>query len=172
MIAKALAVAAVTSGVAVLSAGISSANPPAFPDLSGYTPVDIADYRIDTTTPGHSSSGTYFATPDGVICNFSSLQPQCRGNNFPAVPPAASDPARGLNRANWIGTVTGLKQTNEGTPTNTFNGQAIKTLPPLHSITVGGAVCGVDDHGTTACKDSQGRGFILSPEWSGWLPKV
>lgn len=33
----------------------------------------------------------------------------------------------------------------------------MKTLSPLHSITVGSAVCGVDDAGTTACKDSQGR---------------
>jgi hypothetical protein len=68
--------------------------------------------------------------------------------------------------------VTGLKQTNEGSPTDAFDGQPIKTLPPLHSITVGGAVCGVDDKGTTVCKDAQGRGFILSPTWSSWLPRV
>jgi len=172
MIAKALAVATVIAGVAALSGATSSASPPAFPDLSGYTPVDVVDYRIDTTTPGHPSSGTYFITPDHVVCNFSTLQPQCRGNNFPAVPPAASDPARGLNRANWIGTVTGLKQTNEGSPPDVFNGQPIKTLPPLHSISVGGAVCGVDDKGTTACEDSQGRGFVLSPQGSGWMPNV
>src|SRR5882757_9154285 len=43
---------------------------------------------------------------------------------------------------------------------------------PFHSITFNGATCGVDDSGTTACEDSQGRGFILSPAWSGWLPKV
>jgi hypothetical protein len=172
MIAKALAVTAVTCGVTAFGVGAASASPPIFPDLSGYTPVNISDYRIDTTTPGHPSSGTYFVTPDGVICNFSSLQPQCRGNNFPAVPPAASDPARGLNRVNWIGTVTGLKQTNEGSPVNPVNGQPIKTLPPFHSITVGGAICGVDDKGTTACKDAQGGGFVLSPQGSGWLPKV
>jgi hypothetical protein len=68
--------------------------------------------------------------------------------------------------------VTGLKQTNEGSPTDAFNGQRIRMLPPLHKITVDGATCGVDDEGTTACKDAQGRGFILSPAWSGWLPKV
>lgn len=150
----------------------TQADTPKFLSLDGYAPVDIADYRIDTTTPGHLSSGTYFLTPDGVVCNFTSLQPQCRGNNLPALPPAASDPSRGLNRSNWIGTVTGLKQTNEESPTDAFHGQPIKTLPPFHSITVGGAVCGVDDKGTTACKDAQGRGFILSPAWSGWLPKV
>ncbi|MBZ4620668.1 hypothetical protein GBO18_12020, partial [Mycobacterium avium subsp. hominissuis] len=35
-----------------------------------------------------------------------------------------------------------------------------------------GVVCGVDDSGTTACKDPQGRGFVLSPHGSGWLPHV
>lgn len=163
------AAAALLGGV---QAPASHADPPPFPALGGYAPVNIADYRIDTTTPGHPSSGTYFLTPDGVVCNFSSLQPQCRGNNLPAIPPAASEPSKGLNRSNWIGTVTGLKQTNEGSPTDTFNGQPIKTLPPLHSITIGSAICGVDNQGTTACKDAQGRGFILSPAWSGWLPKV
>ena len=151
---------------------LASADTPNFPDLYSYTPVDIADYRIDTTTPGHPSSGTYFVTPDGVVCNFASLPAQCRGNNFPSVPPAVSDPARNLNRINWIGTVTGLKQTNEGPVGTTVHDQLLKTLPPLHSISVSGAICGVDDAGITACKDAQGRGFILSQAWSGWLPDV
>ncbi|MHA3022953.1 hypothetical protein ACXPWS_22175 [Mycobacterium sp. BMJ-28] len=150
----------------------SHADTPQLPDFGTYTSVDIADYRIDTTTPGHPSSGTYFKTPDGIVCNFSSLQAQCRGNNFPAVPPATSDPSRNLNRVNWIGTVTGLKQTNEGPVGDLVHGQPIKTLPPFHSISVFGAVCGVDDARTTACKDSKGRGFILSPAWSGWLPNA
>lgn len=167
-------VVVVSSSVGLLFAGhsVSHADIPTFPDFSSYVPVDIADYRIDTTTPGMPSSGTYFVTPDGVVCEFTTLQAQCRGNNLPAIVPAASDPSRGLNRVNWIGTLTGLKQTNEGATQNPINGQSIQTLPPLHSITVGGAVCGVDDAGTTACKDKQGRGFILSPTWSGWLPKV
>ncbi|RIS84933.1 hypothetical protein D2E54_06285, partial [Mycobacteroides abscessus] len=51
-------------------------------------------------------------------------------------------------------------------------GQQIKALPPFHSITVSDVTCGVDDKGTTACKDPQGRAFVLSPSWSGWIPKV
>ena len=172
MIAKALSVSALATGVAAVSVCTAYANPPQFPDLSGYAPVNIADYRIDTTTPGQPSTDTYFITPDGVICNFTSVQAQCSGNNLPAIPPAVSEPARNLNRVNWIGTVTGLKQTTEGAVPSVLNGQAIKTLPPFHSISVFGAVCGVDDKGTTACKDSKGRGFVLSPQGSGWLPKV
>lgn len=119
------------------------------------------------------SSEIYFATPDGVICNITAVQAQCSGNNLPAIPPAVSDPSRNFNRVNWIGTASGLKQTNEGAVPNPLNGQTIKTLPPLHSISAFGALCGVDDKGTTACKDSRGgRGFVLSPQGSGWLPKV
>jgi hypothetical protein len=165
----AIAIGVVGAG---LSAALAHADPARFPDMSGYTSVNIADYRIDTTTPGHPSSGTYFVTPDGVICNFSTVQAQCSGNNLPGVPPAVSQPADGNSAVNWIGTRTGLKQTNDSPVPNPFNGQQIKVLPPFHSITVSGMICGVDDKSTTACKDSQGRGFILSPSWSGWLPKV
>ncbi len=167
----AIAALGVTS-LCVIAQPLARADSPKFPDLDAFTPVDIADYLIDTTSPGHPSSGTYFVTPEGVVCNFTSLQVQCRSNNFPSIPPAVSDPVRNLNRINWIGTVTGLKQTNEGPVGTTVHGQLLKTLPPLHSISVFGATCGVDDAGTTSCKDSNGHGFILSPTWSGWLPHV
>lgn len=55
--------------------------------------------------------------------------------------------------------------TSGGSPTN-------KVLQPFHTLTVYGVTCGVDDKGTTASKDPQGRGFVLSPSWSGWLPKI
>jgi hypothetical protein len=42
-------------------------------------------------------------------------------------------------------------------------------LPPSRGT---GVTCGVDDKKMTACKDSQGWGFVLSSEWSGWIPKV
>ncbi|WP_207546570.1 hypothetical protein [Mycobacteroides chelonae] len=157
---------------ALLNACTAHAEPPKLPDISGYTPVNAQDYAIDTTTPGHPSTGTYFVTPDGIMCGFSNIQAQCTGNNFPAVAPAISDPDRGINGVNWIGTTTGLQQTNEGPVSGKVHGQVVKTLPPFQSIAVGGTICGVDDSGTTACKDSQGRGFVLSPKGSGWLPKV
>ncbi|AYE99659.1 hypothetical protein C0J29_32365 (plasmid) [Mycobacterium paragordonae] len=152
--------------VAVLSGCTAHAEPSKFPDLSGYTPVNIADYRIDMTTPGHPSSEIYFLTPDGITCNFPIGAAQCRGNNLPGIPPAEG------SGVNWIGTDTGLKQTNEGPVSGVVHGQQVKTLPPFHSITLSGVICGVDDKRMTACKDPQGRGFVLSPSWSGWIPKV
>jgi hypothetical protein len=119
------------------------------------------------------SSKVVFLTPDGIPCDFMIEQAQCTGNNFPGVPPVATDPTKGLNGANWIGTLTRLKKTGNPISTNgTFRDQPIKTLPPFHSITFNGMICGVDDARTTACKDGEGQGFILSPQWSGWLPKV
>ena len=66
-----------------------------------------------------------------------------------------------------LGTTNAIYSVN-----NTVQGHPIKTLPPLHSITVDGVICGVDDAGTTACKDPQGRAFVLSPHGSGWLAHV
>ncbi|MFA4083404.1 hypothetical protein ONA92_17040 [Mycobacteroides salmoniphilum] len=178
MTAKTIAVTVGLIGAAILSACTATAEPTTpteptksgdasrFPDLSSYTPVNIADYRIDTTSPGHPSSGTYFLTPDGITCNFPTLAAQCTGNNFPGVPPAATG-------VNWVGTMTQLRQTGDSIASGGIAlGQQIKTLPPFHSITVSDVTCGVDDKGTTACKDPQGRAFVLSPSWSGWIPKV
>lgn len=173
MIAKALVITGISAAAAALAVVPAYADQPSFPDLSKYTPVNTADYTLDSSTPGIPSNLVVFLTPDGIPCNFVVDQAQCTGNNFPSVPPVATDPAKGLNGANWIGTSTGLKKTGNPTITgNTYRGQQIKTLPPFHSIAFNGMVCGVDDARTTACKDGNGQGFILSPQWSGWLPKV
>ncbi|MEN4479069.1 hypothetical protein [Mycolicibacterium cosmeticum] len=165
-----VAAAAIFGG---LQGAEARADTPAFPDFTTFMPVNPTEYTIDTTTPGIPSNMVVFSTPDGISCNFVIEQAQCTGNNFPGVPPVATDPAKGLNGANWIGTLTRLKKTGNPISTNgTFRDQPIKTLPPFHSITFNGMICGVDDARTTACKDPQGRGFILSPTWSGWLPKV
>lgn len=138
-----------------------------FPDLSRYIPVDVAEYSVDASTPGIPATRVFFLTPDGITCSFLSGQAQCLGNNFPRIPPAtpASD---GSGRLNWIGTSSRLQQTTPSGP----EPSGVKTLPPLHSITVNGTICGVDNSGTTACKDSQGHGFVLSPHGSAWLPHV
>jgi hypothetical protein len=150
------------------------ADTPRFPDLGGYTPANVADYEVDTTTPGIPSQAVFFLTPDGIICSVDPQGAGCTGNNFPAVPPVANSYDGRV--VNAVGTDTGLNTTNApigtGGPHGTAHGNPVKTLPPLHSITVGGVVCGVDGSGTTACKDPQGRGFVLSPKGSGWLPHV
>ncbi|OBI29845.1 hypothetical protein [Mycolicibacter sinensis] len=174
MITKTFNAIAATAGAAVITAACAHADAPTFPDISGYTPVTASDYIIEIPNTGRAPiKQVYFLTPDGITCDFSAGQAQCTGNNFPSVPPAQSDPSRGITGANWVGTMTGLKQTNapiaEG---DTVQGQPIKTLPPLHSIAVDGVICAVDDAGTTACKDPQNRGFVLSPHGSGWFPHV
>lgn len=155
--------------------GVSTAHADAlsFPDLSTYAPANTKDYQISVPNPGRQPEQTvYFLTPDGIVCKFTLDQASCSGNNLPAIPPAASNPDAGINGVNSIGTTSGLKQTSGGEPSHVILGQPIKTLPPEHSLTVNGFVCGVDNSGTTACKDPQGRGFVLSPHGSGWLPHV
>jgi hypothetical protein len=167
MIVKALAVSAATTCVAAFGMCTAHADPPKFPDFSDYTAVNPADYRIDTTSPGVPSSRVVFLTPDGVPCSFLSGVAGCTGDNLPGIQ------AKDKRPYSYVSTDGGIRVAGS-TPyvDNTVHGQPIKTLPAFHSITFNGATCGVDDSGTTACKDSQGRGFILSPSWSGWLPKV
>ncbi|ETB21372.1 hypothetical protein [Mycobacterium avium] len=173
MLAKTLAGVAGLVGASLLSPCTADADPPNFPDLSGYTPANVKDYEISVPNPGRSPDATvYFLTPDGIVCKFTLDQASCIGNNLPEIPPAASNPEAGMNGVNWIGTASGLNQTSGGEPSRVINGQTIKTLPPSHSLTVNGFICGVDNSGTTACKDPQGRGFVLSPHGSGWLPHV
>jgi hypothetical protein len=138
------------------------ADPPPFPDMSRYVPVDAADYEVDASTPGIHTTQVIFLTPDGITCDFMTPPAAiCTGNNFPSVPPATVG-------VNSIGTDYGLAAIGSGIPQRTN----LKTLPPFHTLTVNGVICGVDDKRTTACKDPQGRGFVLSPNGSAWLPRV
>ncbi|MDV6975031.1 hypothetical protein R4F53_05340 [Mycobacterium intracellulare] len=163
--------AAFAVAVGELSACTAHADAPSFPDLSTYTPVSATDYTITYPNSGRPSplQVIAFVTPDGVTCAFGNPPSAgCTGNNLPGMPPAAPS-ASGAPRLNSISTGSGSRPT--GTPLDT-NGQPPKTLPPFHSITVDGVICGVDNSGMTACKDPQGRGFVLSPHGSGWLPHV
>jgi len=140
----------------------SSADAPTFPDMSRYVPVNAADYEVDASTPGIHTTQVIFLTPDGITCDFMTPPAAiCTGNNFPSVPPATVG-------VNSIGTDYGLAAIGSGIPQRTN----LKTLPPFHTLTVNGVICGVDDKRTTACKDPQGRGFVLSPNGSAWLPRV
>lgn len=152
------------------SACTAHADPPHFPDFGSYTPVNPRDYEMAGPNSGRPEPlvGIYFATPDGVTCGFGSPPSVgCTGNNLPGLPEPV--PAgRGL--MNSIGTNTGVRKST--TPLSAPGAPAFKVLPPMHSIEVDGVICGVDDSGMTACRDPEGRGFILSSSWSGWIPKV
>jgi hypothetical protein len=161
-------VAAATLGVAVITSVAAHAGPPAFPDLSGYTPVNVDDYVIDLPNPGRGFLGqVFFLTPDGVPCGFTAGLAGCTSSHLPGIPNT------GTIRYSFIGTDTGAQPAGS-TPfvNNTIQGHQVKTLPPRHSITSQGVTCGVDGLGMTACADQQGRGFILSAAWSGWSAHI
>ncbi len=158
-------------GITLLAPGKAHADPPQFPDLSGYTPVNSTDYTLTYPNSGRPTplQVVAFVTPDGVICAFGNPPSAgCTGNNLPGIPSAAPS-SSGAPRLNTISTGSGPHPT--GSPLDT-NGQPLNALPPFHSITVDGVMCGVDDEGTTACKDAQSRGFVLSPRGSGWFHHV
>lgn len=172
--AIAIALSAVISSISYgWAAPVGRTDPPHFPDISGYTPVNPNDYIIQLPNPGrpYPVSATYFLTPDGVTCAFNSPPSAgCRGNNLPGIPAASPAPtADHGGRINGISTSAGLRQ--YGVPAGDSEPVA-KLLAPFHSITVDGVICGVDDAGTTACRDGQGQGFVLSAHGSGWLPHV
>lgn len=156
---------------AMISACNAQADPPSFPDLSGYAPANPGDYAISYPNSGRTTplQVVAFISPDGVECAFGNPPSAgCTGNNLPGLPSAAPS-SSGAPRL--ISISTGSTPRPTGTPIDT-NGQPLKTLPPFHSLTVNGVICGVDDSGMTACKDPQGRGFVLSPHGSTWLPHV
>lgn len=160
----------------VVSACTGTAEPPVpseFPDLARYTPVNPNDYEQQLDNPGRPAKliRYYFNTPDGIHCSFDqSPAAICTGNNLPSIPPAKCDAARRTFAVNTISTLNGLSKTSGSSCDDDSNGSSSnRVLPSFHSITVNGVICGVDDKKTTACKDPQGRGFVLSPSWSGWL---
>lgn len=147
-----------------------SADAARFPNMDNYTPANRDDYMWQTENPGRPNKlTTYgFSTPDGIGCTYGqSPSASCAGNNLPSIPPVCDSGGKSYG-ANEISTDVGLRQV--GMPCN--GNSTAKTLPPFHTLTVYGVTCGVDDKGTTACKDPQGRAFVLSPSWSGWIPKV
>ncbi|RDH78433.1 hypothetical protein DVS77_11185 [Mycolicibacterium moriokaense] len=167
-----LVIAMMSALVVVGCRAESQAGTPTFPDLSGYNPVNVADYQVDLTTPGRPNQGVYFRTPDGIICGFATYPPgaACTAENLPGVPPL-DDPAPGVVQS--IGTDRDVQPTNSPIGQGgTVHGNPVRTLPPFHTIAVDGVICGVDDSGMTACKDADDRGFVLSPKGSGWLPHI
>ncbi|MHA3022961.1 hypothetical protein ACXPWS_22215 [Mycobacterium sp. BMJ-28] len=144
-----------------------------FPELESYTPANPDEYQRQTENPGRPTSLTSFGffTPDGVACTFTSLpSAACTSADLPGIPPAHCDKVTGKGSVYTMSTESGLRQFGSAF---CQGGSTLRPrLPPFHRLTVYGVTCGVDDKGTTACKDPQGRGFVLSPSWSGWLPKI
>jgi len=85
----------------------------------------------------------------------------CKGDNLPGVQ------AKDKHPYTDIGTDSGIQPSTSTSYNNgLIKGHKIKTLPAFHSITADAVICGVDDAHTTAFKDAQGRGFVMSPRGS------
>lgn len=161
---------AVIATLGVVSAGAPAtalADPPPFPDLSALGAVNASDYalQLPNSHPHDPSNAIYFLA-SGVPCNFHTGGVGCTGN-IPGVPDSDKGPFT------TVASDTGI-QAAGSTPygDGTVQGQPIKALGPGQSIFVSGTRCGVDPAGVVACKDFQGRGFVISPQGTTWLPHV
>jgi hypothetical protein len=82
-----VAVVATLSLAARCSSGPARAQP-VFPDLSRYSPVNVADFTIAIPDPGRGSSNSiFFPTPDANACMLVNATAECTGNKFPGISP-------------------------------------------------------------------------------------
>lgn len=160
------------AAVGLIAASACSSTPshadPVFPDLSSNASANPSDYSVTIPNfhPHDPTNAIYFLTPEGIPCNFHTDSVECIGN-IPGV--AGND----KNPYTSVSTASGIKATPSTPYSNgSIQGQPIRPLPPMQSITVAGDLCGVDGAGSTACKDFQGRGFVISQQGARWVPHV
>jgi hypothetical protein len=163
-----VAALAATGLIAGSACSTQSHADPAFPDLSSYARADSSDYAVAIPNfhPHNPTNAIYFLTPDGIPCNFHTDSVECIGN-IPGAADNDKSPYTSISTASGIKAAGSTPYSNGG-----VQGQPIKTLPALRSLAVGGDLCGVDSAGSTACKDFQGRGFVISVHGTRWLPHV
>lgn len=135
-----------------------------FPHPSGYPRVNVFDYGIALPNPPHDpTNAIYFLTPEGIPCNFHTGSVAC----IPGVPDNAKNPYTSVSTGSGIQAATSTPYSD-----GSIQGHPLKALPPQQALAAGGTFCGVDASGATACKDSQGRGFVISQQGTRWLPHV
>lgn len=148
---------------------VASAQPPGFPDMSGFADV-TNDYIVDS---GRGSIGVQFSTPDGIDCGFGtpknvthdSQLVTCNG----VIPGLSNFPHTGTQGPCDGGVVTVSKLPGQILHYGVgCGGGGNKVLNPGQKVTYGFVTCGVAEGGVTACidTDSGNHGFILSPSGS------
>jgi hypothetical protein len=149
---------------------------PTFPDFSHYTPVSTKDYGVKESSPGFTYTFTRFLGPQGMWCGFDlQLGAGCSGPKFPGV--SVTAPLLEYGTGNGLALTPGTFDISTGREFMMFDEipydhSQLKPLPPMHSISESGVTCGVDKADGIACLDSQGRGFVLSPQWAGRLTRT
>lgn len=162
-----LTAAASVISVTAMSACTQSHADPTFPDPSGYQRVNVFDYGIELPNPQRDpTTAIYFLTPEGIPCNFHTGSVECIGN-IPGVPDSDKNPFTSVSTDSGIRAATTTPYSD-----GSVQGHPLKPLPPLQALAAGGTFCGVDSSGATACKDSRGRGFVISQQGTRWLPHV
>lgn len=168
IVRSAVAVSGLTFALA--GAGCAAAQPPGFPDLNAFQPVDPSGY----TASARAGGAVYFVTPDGLSCIVPNpykpgdhVSAGC-GGRLPGLPDNAPIGPGGCSLvANPTGLPTDLGpysfQKGTGCPID-------DTTPLLNvgqKITTGIITCVVGADRLTACVDPiLNRGFVLQPSGS------
>ncbi|MEZ0365271.1 hypothetical protein ACAG26_16445 [Mycobacterium sp. pUA109] len=176
-------VAAAAALSALVAPPVAAAQPPGFPDLNAFSPVDPQGYlRIDNAgQPGDAAASTtrvYFSTSDGVLCRWVYVPPGiqnpiaypatvCSGD-IPGIPDSVPDDGG-----------PGCAQVGQAAPFSAeyafnrhwgacppFNAVA---LDPGQKIATGSATCVAGAGSLIACIDPvHDHGFVLQPSGS-WV---
>ncbi|MUM18580.1 hypothetical protein FZI91_23140 [Mycobacterium sp. CBMA271] len=152
---------------------VAAAAPPGFPDLAGYTKVNLAEYAQQTI-----GQLFVFDTPDGLHCeitepHYRPLQFACHGA-LPGVPEGVDHVLAATMPAEDFATTSKNPVVEFGAPYGATRELSGALLPPMHYITALNITCAVDGAGMTACRyrsDDGARqyGFVLSPSGSAIL---
>lgn len=172
-----MAIAIASGTFAVLALGscyarhvVATAEPPKFPDLNAFQPVDPAPYTMQF---GRGGGGVFFATPDRLQCGWGSLangpadhvSAECDGP-LPGLPDSAP---RGQNGCERVGVASSLH--SDLGPYGFFQGTCpVITAPVLNvgqKISAANTTCLVGADRLTACIDPiLHRGFVLQSSGS------
>jgi hypothetical protein len=149
----------------------AAAEPPGFPDVKSFTPVDPRPYLGGGL--GHPSINFHFATPDGVLCRWQGQYPsnpnafvdvRCSGN-IPGIP---DDGSPGCAQLGSVGIHTPYVFTRGLGTCPPFPGW-INVLDVGQSVSDNNVTCVVGAGSLTACIDDvHNRGFVLQPSGS-WV---
>jgi hypothetical protein len=164
-----VAVVIAVSGAIVTQPAIAAAQPPEFPNLNLFIPIDPTPYIGGGL--GAPSINFHFATPDGVLCRWQySTSPsayvdvRCSGN-IPGIPDDSGPGCAQLGATGVHGAYVFTRGMGDCPPFADW----LRLLDVGQSVTAGNVTCVVGTGNLTACVDRvHNRGFVLQPSGS-WV---
>lgn len=152
MLLKSFLVTAVAAGTGLIGAASATAEPapaPVLPNVSGFLPLNPADYSVN------GGKWLAFAGPAGVTCVLDVLAGNygCSGP-LPGAPEGVNQVSGGPDGPPVFGT-SNAPYAAAG---------PVRPLPPNTRLTYRFIYCGADDTGTVACLNTKDQvGFAVSP---------